>query len=273
MTCFEIELADGSRRKLTARQPCRYKFDQSADVAAEELQLLNALHSAGLPVPQPIYLDCSSAEHPEPFFVMEFVEGAPEFDPTEPSEFVRQIAEQLAHIHRVDYSDMDRGFLPLQTRGFGEVTRDPNDRLRESEIRQALQRRPIRNPNKLVLRHGDFWPGNILWRDGDIVAVIDWEEALVGEPLADHAITRLDVLWVLGVEAMEQLTEHYLSVMDVDTTDLPYWDLCASLRPISNIGEWAPAYADLGRPDITAATMTRDHKLFVDLALGKLLTS
>jgi aminoglycoside phosphotransferase (APT) family kinase protein len=34
----------------------------------------------------------------------------------------------------------------------------------------------------------------VLWRDGRIVAVIDWEDAQVGDPLADLANTRLELL-------------------------------------------------------------------------------
>jgi aminoglycoside phosphotransferase (APT) family kinase protein len=35
--------------------------------------------------------------------------------------------------------------------------------------------------------HGDYWPGNVLWRDGRLVGVIGWEEAAFGDPLADLA--------------------------------------------------------------------------------------
>jgi aminoglycoside phosphotransferase (APT) family kinase protein len=38
-----------------------------------------------------------------------------------------------------------------------------------------------------VLLHGDFWPGNALWRDGALVAILDWEDAAIGDPLADVA--------------------------------------------------------------------------------------
>ena len=63
---------------------------------------------------------------------------------------------------------------------------------------------PLSQQNRSVLLHGDFWPGNILWRDGQIVGVIDWEDAAFGDPLADIANTRLELLWAFGVEAMRQ---------------------------------------------------------------------
>src|SRR5207245_5037921 len=102
-----------------------------------------------------------------------------------------------------------------------------------------------------VLLHGDFWPGNIIWRDGRIAAVIDWEEAELGDRLSDVAITRLDILWAFGVDAMHDFTARYRAMTSVDLVNLPYWDLYAALRPVSNIAEWAAVYPDLGSTDIT----------------------
>jgi aminoglycoside phosphotransferase (APT) family kinase protein len=60
-----------------------------------------------------------------------------------------------------------------------------------------------------VLLHGDYWPGNVLWHDGKIVAVIDWEDARLGDPLIDLAMSRLDLVWICGIYAMHMFTEQY----------------------------------------------------------------
>jgi hypothetical protein len=75
---------------------------------------------------------------------------------------------------------------------------------------------------------------------------------------------------VLGEAAAEGITRRYQALRPIDLSDLPYWDLCASLRPISNIDEWASSYPPLGRPDVTEATMNRDHQAFVAQALASL---
>jgi aminoglycoside phosphotransferase (APT) family kinase protein len=46
--------------------------------------------------------------------------------------------------------------------------------------------------------HGDYWPGNLLWNDGKLAAVLDWEDAERGDPLADIALARLDICWAFG---------------------------------------------------------------------------
>lgn len=269
MTAFEAQMPDGETRRMIARRPSVYKFRTDPDVAASEMELLNALCTAGLPVQRAHYVEPFIEGAPQPFFILDYIEGKPEVGPRDPSDFIRRFAEQLALIHRVDYRHLPS--LPAQDAGFTPGMIAPEGELRETEVRAALEgHEPITGPNKPVLRHGDFWPGNILWREDEIVGVIDWEEALVGEPLADLGICRLDIWWILGEDASNEFTDRYLSLVDLDSSEQPYWDLCASLRPIRNIEEWAPAYTDLGRPDITVETMKRDHRAFVERALSRI---
>jgi aminoglycoside phosphotransferase (APT) family kinase protein len=110
---------------------------------------------------------------------------------------------------------------------------------------------------------GDFWPGNLLWKDGQLVAVIDWEDAKLGDPLADVANSRLEILWAFGIDAMQSFTHQYQSMTTIDFTNLPYWDLCAALRPASKIAEWAAG-------DITEKTMREGHRWFITQAFEKL---
>jgi aminoglycoside phosphotransferase (APT) family kinase protein len=133
---------------------------------------------------------------------------------------------------------------------------------------------PLPQRNTSVLLHGDFWPGNILWRDGTLVAVIDWEDAKLGDPLTDLAISRLDILWIFGVDAMHSFTHHYMSMMAIDYTNLPYWDLCAALRLVrlagSNLAEWAAFFPPFGRHDITEQTIRDHYRFFITQAFEKL---
>ncbi|CAN5406514.1 hypothetical protein BH11ARM2_BH11ARM2_28090 [soil metagenome] len=266
MTAFEAQSSEGELRRFIVRQPSRYRFARFPGVAATEFQTLTLLREAGLPVPPPVLLD----EGADPVFVVEYLEGKPELAPMDVSRYLDRYAEMLARVHRVDWTRIDLSFLPLQGRGYGSRPEAPNESLRESEIRDVLKTNSIKGGNSPVLCHADFWPGNLIWRDGEIAGVIDWEEAEIGEPLADLAICRLDLFWVLGMEAMEAFTERYQDRMSLDLTDLPYWDLCASLRPIQNLHEWAPSYPNLERPDVTEATMRRDHQAFVEQALHAL---
>jgi aminoglycoside phosphotransferase (APT) family kinase protein len=206
---------------------------------------------------------------------MEYREGQPEYAPANIADYVFQMATQLAKIHHVDGARQDLSFLPkLAERLADQFKARParlDHSLDEGRIREALESVwPLPPLNKAVLLHGDFWPGNLLWKEGRLVAVIDWEDAEVGDPLADLAISRLDILWILGIDAMNDFTRHYHSMTTLDFTNLPYWDLCAALRPASRIAEWASEWSELGRNDITETTMRAGHRWFITQAFEKL---
>ncbi|MCB9471990.1 MAG: hypothetical protein H6677_27190, partial [Candidatus Obscuribacterales bacterium] len=65
----------------------------------------------------------------------------------------------------------------------------------------------------------------------------------------------------------------YRDGSSIDFTDLPYYDLMAALRPAFKMKEWASAWIDLGRDDITEDTMRSGHRRFVDAALAAIQKS
>jgi aminoglycoside phosphotransferase (APT) family kinase protein len=136
--------------------------------------------------------------------------------------------------------------------------------MHEGRIRDALETAwPLARTNDAVLLHGDYWPGNLLWRDGRLVAVIDWEDARVGDPLADVANTRLELLWAFDADAVETFTSLYRSMTAIDVTNLPYWDLAAALKPCGRLAGW-------GLDEDMEYRMRERHTLFVRLALTAL---
>ena len=119
----------------------------------------------------------------------------------------------MAALHRLNGVYPALSYLPdkeqtiVREVGTGPAAADES--LDERRIRETLQAVwPLPHRNPAVLLHGDFWPGNTLWRDGKLVAVIDWEDAALGDPLADLARSRLEVLWAYGGDAMHAFTEH-----------------------------------------------------------------
>jgi hypothetical protein len=52
--------------------------------------------------------------------------------------------------------------------------------------RAAIWQNPLATDGELV-RHGDFSPFNTIWREGDVVGVIDWDFAQPGKAITDLA--------------------------------------------------------------------------------------
>lgn len=270
MTAFEILTTSGTKRRLVRRSSSGYALQHDERAAAVEFDLLRLLISQGLRVPAPLYFDATGERFTEPYLVVDYVDGAPEFAPADPQDFVIRMATGLAEIHKIDAAAVRLSkYTPIVVRQRGH---EQASRVMDVGVILALLEAasPRSQRNRSALLHGDYWAGNVVWNDGRIAGVIDWEEARVGDPLIDVAISRLDILWLLGVDAMDAFTDAYRSATKVDLADLPLWDLDAALRPSFNIGEWAAAWPELGRPDITEATMRAGHALFVERASAAL---
>ncbi|HEY7127717.1 MAG TPA: phosphotransferase [Ktedonobacterales bacterium] len=243
VTALEIERPDGQIQKLLVRRHGALDLQHNPHIAADEIKLLRLVHSAGLAVPTPQYLDESCEIFPTPYIVIEYIEGGTEFAPADLADYLLQLATHLARIHQIACSRFDLSFLPQQehrcTKKLRERPAQLDESLDEGRIRDALEAAwPVPQRNNPVLLHGDYWPGNILWSNGQLAAIIDWEDAATGDPLADLGNTRLEILWAFGSDAMQRFTQHYQSLTSMDFANLSYWDLCAALRPIANMSQW-----------------------------------
>jgi aminoglycoside phosphotransferase (APT) family kinase protein len=113
-----------------------------------------------------------------------------------------------------------------------------------------------------------------LWQEGKLLAVIDWEDAEWGDPLCDLAKSRSEIAWIFGIGAMNSFTRYYQSLMSLDETHLPYWDLCAALRFIrlfgQNLAEAGTFFIPFGRDDVNEQTIRANFGVFVGQAFGAL---
>jgi aminoglycoside phosphotransferase (APT) family kinase protein len=256
VTALELLRPDGQIWRVVVRQHGEGDVRRNPHVAHDEFRLLHILQLAGVAAPKPVYLDATGEIYFTPALVVEYVEGKAEFSPADLDDFLSQVAAHLVQIHCVDGVHWDLSFLPKQTRGWAERSATLDESLAEGRIRDALEAQwPLSRMNEPILLHGDYWPGNLLWKDDRLAAVIDWEDAAVGDPLADVSNSRLEILWAFGVDAMEAFTENYRTLTS------SYWDLCAALRPASKLSTW-------GLDAATERSMRKRHRFFVAQALN-----
>ncbi|ACO46830.2 phosphotransferase [Deinococcus deserti] len=235
----------GHCRRLVVREYGRQDLIRAPDLAVREFQLLEELYRAGLPVPTPVH-------HRPGLLVTTFLEGqngaTALADP-------RQLARFLVRLHALDPAGMG---LPLLS-GPCPAPAAPDESLSESRIRSALHDLNQGEPGRLSVLHGDLWPGNTLWQAGQLSAVLDWEDAAVGDPLADVGNTRLELLFSEGEAAMQAFTREYGKYGDLDLDRLRYWDLRAALRPCGRLASW-------GLEPAVQAHWERRHAWFIHQA-------
>ncbi|GIO30973.1 MULTISPECIES: phosphotransferase family protein [Paenibacillus] len=267
VTKLDVEMPDGAVRKLLARRHGEADRSRNPQIAQHEFMLLQRLKAAGLPVPAPyIALDRFGGA---PLLVTEFMEGEVLGSMENVPDAMLQLADRLSDIHQVAWERHALHFLPKLNDGCdAKLNKRPermDDSLSEGRIRDALEAVwPLPQANRDVLLHGDFWPGNVIWKDGRIASLIDWEDAAIGDPLFDLANARLELLWASGTDAMDGFTQRYQTRNPgLDYSALPVWDLIAALKPATGLSEW-------GLPPDIERQMREKHRLFTEHALARM---
>jgi aminoglycoside phosphotransferase (APT) family kinase protein len=202
---YVITEAGTDRQWVLRRPPLGHVLPTAHDMG-REYRLLSALDGTAVPVPHPI-ADCTDEELiGAPFYVMDLVDGLVVRDAaTAASLSGRQagvasaaLVEVLARIHAVDPAEVGlerlgkpEGYLERQVTRWGQQWERSATRPLASlddvvtRLKAALPDLP---PGGSGIVHGDYRLDNtILDRDdpGTIRAVVDWEMATLGDPLAD----------------------------------------------------------------------------------------
>ncbi|NOT57951.1 MAG: aminoglycoside phosphotransferase family protein [Deltaproteobacteria bacterium] len=150
-------------------------------------------HSEGLPVVR--YYDWSRTALPYPYCIYDWIDGVPLWEC--PHERLYALAGQtLARIHRVQFAAFYADFLavgvhPVSWPERYRVALDKELTAARVHLARTLveELHALAVPSSIAtapcLVHNDFAPGNILVRDGDIAAVIDWDNAVIDVPHLD----------------------------------------------------------------------------------------
>ena len=173
------------------------------------------------------------------FYVMDYVPGRIIFDPTLPGFTPPQRAAlyddfnaTLAKLHGVDYAAIGLGewarsgdFIARQLSRFTKQYRDAeSEHIPEMEELIRVLPEAVPGHRRVGIVHGDFKLGNVMIHPTEprIVAVLDWELATIGDPLADLAFSAFpwhrppgetglfgDIMGVPGVPSEAQYVADY----------------------------------------------------------------
>jgi aminoglycoside phosphotransferase (APT) family kinase protein len=243
-------VADAAGRRWVLRRPPLGAVAATAHDVLREARILQGLQDSAVPVPRVIATCSDPAVTGAPFVLMEFIDGVTCRSPQALEPQARAIAsgalaDGLATLHAQDVDALGLGDLGRRT---GYVERQlarwhaqwESGRTRVLErIEQTweLLRHRVPAQRRTALVHGDYRLDNCILRpDGQLAAVVDWEIATLGDPLADLAL--LLVYWARpgdpvsaledpptlaeGFAPREALRERYLATAGGDATDLDF---------------------------------------------------
>jgi aminoglycoside phosphotransferase (APT) family kinase protein len=175
----------------------------SAHALDREFRLLSALYPLDFPVPEPLALCEDETVLGAIFYVMDFKKGRsyfngalPDFDPGTRGRMYGQLVDTLADLHSIDavkagLGDFGRpgNYFERQVMRWTRQYRDSEtDYLPEMERLIAFLPETLPEQVASSIVHGDYRIDNVLFDgDGTLTAVLDWELATLGDPLADFS--------------------------------------------------------------------------------------
>jgi aminoglycoside phosphotransferase (APT) family kinase protein len=110
-----------------------------------------------------------------------------------------------------------------------------------------------------VLTHGDYWSGNVVWREGRLTGIVDWSSGSRGPRGFDVGWCRLDLVLLCDEGIADEFLAAYEAEAGQAVADMRLWDAWALARSADLVGSWVPNYLPLGRADLDADELRRRH--------------
>ena len=217
-----------------------------------EARVLQALAGTAIPVPRVLAREPGAGQLGAPFFVMEYVDARHMGEARRSAGTSDAYVRSVAAIHRLNWRAAGLEFLDPPPPGPDAAGRDL-DAVMQRAANHGLSANPFITETARWLRarlprtaapalcQGDINIYNYLVRAGEIVAVVDWEQAQIGDPLSDLGLLAAlhYARGATGAPAALPLIARYAQVSGRELSALPYFTL-AGLHKLAVIhGIWS----------------------------------
>jgi len=253
---YFIETGAGARqRAYVLRKQPPGEILPSAHRVDREYKVMSALaRAADVPVPA-MHCYCDDASIiGTPFYVMDYIEGRvfndpslPGLEPGQRTTIYHGLVDTLAALHAVDVdaaglSDFGRpsGYVERQIkrwRGQYDASAQEVDPAMESLGDWLGEHIPA--DTRPAIAHGDFRIGNLLLAPdlSGVAAVLDWELATIGHPLADLAYACMPYHLPSGVAGVKGIDGLDLDAYGIPSQEAQLARYCTA-RGIDEIEDW-----------------------------------
>jgi len=261
----------------------------------DQFRVIKALEPTPAPTPKAYWYEEDPSLLGGPFFVMERVEGeAPNpwsragkqfyADAAKRGKLPRSFVEALASLHNLDWRDVGLDFIGVPGDG-------KDFALREIAKWESLVDQSIRKPEpvltelllwlkanapetrRLAFVHGAYRTGNLIIKDDEIAAIIDWELQVIGDPMYDVAY----VLSNLNSEGSPLLScvverelflDYYqrLTGLTIDLEVCRYYEILYMMRSTAFWLSASGLFAEGRNKDLRLARTTYSVPVVLDMA-------
>jgi aminoglycoside phosphotransferase (APT) family kinase protein len=267
---FDFAWSEGGVRRresvVVRLEPSGYRVFPEYDITLQ-YKCMDVLRGIGVPTPRMFWLEEDSAPLGMPFYVMERLEGRipPDRPPYHMDGWMLEISEAdrrkiwmtgldaMAKVHNCDWEKLGFGFLD-QPR-YGKTGLDQQMNFYKEFLAWAMEgephpvcdraiawleeNRPSDEPTRLCW--GDARIGNMIFRDHECIAVIDWEMATLGNPVQDlswyiyldrHHGEGIGVERLAGLPSREETVARWESRtgLSAPADQVEYYEIFAGMR-------------------------------------------
>ncbi|MGH9106151.1 MAG: phosphotransferase family protein [Acidimicrobiales bacterium] len=178
--------------------------DEEPDLAAREARSLCFVEQLEVATPRLLAVDPTGDDAGVPALLMTYLPGRLDWSPSDMERWLHSLADLLPRIHSAELP------APRAIPAFAPDTPsnwEPPPWARRPRIWERAIEIYHRQPPDLaaVFLHGDFHPGNVLWRRGVVSGIVDWQGACVGPSSRDVAHCRAN-LFAFGLDVADRFT-------------------------------------------------------------------
>ncbi len=229
------------------------EFPAGDAAGASEARALGVLEGLGGRAPVLLSSDLAGNWSECPTTLISWLDGEADITPREPDDWAMQLGETLASVHAMP-GDRLSGLPSVfdHSGGSREALSGPVAARTGSAWAQI-----IASPE--VLTHGDYWSGNVVWRDGVLTGIVDWSGGLRGPRGFDVAWCRLDLFILFDERLADVFLATYEEAAGEAVANVALWDGWAIARSHEMVETWVDNYRPLGRVDLDVSKLRRRH--------------
>jgi len=229
------------------------QFPAADPAAACEQHVLRTLDGLGGLVPVLLGGDLDGRWSQYPTSLISWLDGHADITPSHPEKWAVELGRALAVAHATPADRLTAMQSTFDCRGGSQELLDGP---LATEVRSRW--RQITGAPE-VLSHGDYWSGNVVWRDQTLTGVVDWSGGGRGPRGFDVGWCRLDLVLLLGERIADVFLGAYEAAIGQSLKEIDLWDAWAVARSDDGVETWGPNYAPLGRDDLNATELRRRH--------------
>lgn len=256
---------NGEQQRFVCRMkpPISQVFDEH-DLPLQ-YNVMKVAQENGVPVPPLLGFEADESLVGSDFYIMGFVDGqipidnppfafgswVTELSSDERASMWRNGLEILGKVHRIDLDSFDTSGFPSSDAGSAPVQYelDKLNKMISPDIRERLSPALVEGV-KYVNEHppqnaerrlcwGDSRVGNVIWKDLQPAAILDWEMAGIGDPLQDVSwwywidyvnSVGLGLERLTGLPSLDEIYAQWQDMTGLPTDNAAYYDLFSVVR-------------------------------------------